>query len=98
MSDADPAVANDQAIRLFSVYRSNGELPALIDAIALLYEAVAVTPDGHPDHAMYLSNLGTTLAALFGHTGDMQALAEAIQVRGKRSPSSPTATPTAPRT
>ena len=48
MSDANPAVANDQAIRLFSIYRSNGELPALIDAIALLYEAVAVTPTATP--------------------------------------------------
>ena len=55
-------------------------MQALAEAIQVLREGVAVTPDGHPDRAIYLNSFWSALRVLFERTGDMQALAEAIQV------------------
>jgi tetratricopeptide (TPR) repeat protein len=76
----DPAVASDRASRLIRAYQSNGELPDLVNAIALLRDLVAVTPRNHPHHVVYLSDLGVTLQLLFERTGDIEALTEAIKV------------------
>jgi len=37
-------------------------------------------PEGHPDRAACLGNLGIALQRRFGRTGDMEALTEAIRV------------------
>ena len=64
----------------FSIYQSNGDLPALINAIALFREAVAAAPDCDAGRAACWSNLGASLWMLFERTGDMEALTGAIRV------------------
>ena len=86
---ADPAAANDQAVRLFSAYQGNGQFPALIDAIALFRKAAAAPGD----RAVYLANLGAALQLLFGRTGDLGALTEAIEVTREAVAAAPSGDP-----
>ena len=47
-------------------------------AIMTKEQTVASTPDDHPNRAMYLNNLGTTLHSRFERTGSMKDLDQAI--------------------
>ena len=47
-------------------------------AIVTNEQAIESTPDGHPDRAMYLNNLGIALQSRFDRTGSMDDLDQAI--------------------
>jgi len=51
----------------------------LAEAVQADRDAVAATPDGHPERASYLSSLGGILRELSERTGNRSALAEAVQ-------------------
>ena len=57
---------------------------------------MAATPPGHPDRAMYLSNLGAALRTRFERTGERADLDEAVTVGRHAVAATPPTTPTAP--
>jgi tetratricopeptide (TPR) repeat protein len=52
----------------------------LEDAIRIAKEAVNATPEGHPDRAGHLSNLGILLGDRYSRTGAMADLEDAIRI------------------
>ena len=64
----------DQARR---IYDDNARTSLLDQAAHASQDAVAATPAGQPDRAMYLDNLGTALQALAEHTGRTTLLDQA---------------------
>ena len=52
-------------------------------------QAVASTPDDHPDRAMYLNNLGIALQSRFERTGSMDDLDRAITTNEQAVASTP---------
>jgi CHAT domain-containing protein len=79
--DADDALAEmiDRGLDLVRAYRADGELSSLTEAVSSFRAAVAATSPGHADHAMCLSNLGSALRMLAGHTGNPVLLGEAVE-------------------
>ena len=59
-------------------------------------DAAAATPTGHPDRPAVLSNLGAALRALWGRTGDLGALTEAVQAGRDAAAATPTGHPDRP--
>jgi hypothetical protein len=47
-------------------------------AVAIMERAIESTPDGHPDLATHLNNLGNALKSRFEHTGSIEDLNRAI--------------------
>ena len=72
------AAYNAAAIAIIRRYQVYGQLPDLDRALALWQAAVAGTPAGSPDRAMYQSNLGNGLRARYGRTGAAADLDAAI--------------------
>jgi len=58
-----------------------GNLPDISEAIAVLQQAVQITPNGHPDMPGWLNNLGISFQCRFQRTGDASDISEAISVQ-----------------
>ncbi|WP_143685327.1 CHAT domain-containing protein [Streptomyces sp. 1222.2] len=70
--------------RLFGAYQQSRRLPQLEQAIALMRDAVAGTPQDDLAHPGLLSNLALLLRAQSEHTDDIGPLAEAVEL-GRRA-------------
>jgi len=57
-----------------------GNLPDILEAIAVLQQAVHLTPNGHAYMPALLNNLGISFACRFERTGDFSDVSEAIAV------------------
>lgn len=64
---------------LGSRYERTEKMEDLEEAIKRAQEAVAATPDDHPNQAPMLNNLGNMLGLRFDRTGKMENLEQAIQ-------------------
>jgi CHAT domain-containing protein len=71
-------------VALVTRFRLTGNLADLDEAIEVGRRAAEATPDGDPDQAMVLSNLGGVLRMRFGQAGDLSDLDEAIEY-GRRA-------------
>ena len=58
-------------------------------AIVTKEQAVESTPVDHPDHAIYLNNLGNALQSRFERTGSMDDLDRAIVIKEQAVESTP---------
>ena len=65
---------------MWARYENTGAMADLDRAVSLFQQAVAATPDGHPDRARRLSNLGGALRDRYEHTRDPADLDRAIDL------------------
>ncbi|CAI7627541.1 unnamed protein product [Penicillium glandicola] len=65
---------------LVSRYEEIGQMNDLEEAIRVSRQAVAATPDDHPDLPILLNNLGNKLQSQYEQTGRMEKLDEAIRL------------------
>jgi tetratricopeptide (TPR) repeat protein len=77
---ADPGAMNTRAIELMTAFQRTGRRELLDQAVTLFRDLAAAVPEGHPDRAIYLNNLGGALQMLFERTGQLTALTEAVQI------------------
>jgi len=61
-------------------YERTGQLQDLEAGIALSEAAIEATPEGHPDRAGCLNNLGNRLSSRYRRTGDLQDLDTVIDI------------------
>lgn len=64
---------------LLSRYRAQGREEDLEQALKWTQQAVDLTPEGSPDKASHLNNLGNRLSARYNRSGDLADLEAAIQ-------------------
>ncbi|KAK4148475.1 hypothetical protein C8A00DRAFT_47666 [Chaetomidium leptoderma] len=76
----DKGRLNNLGNKLESRYERTGAMADLEEAIGVARQAVAATPDDHPNRAVCLNNLGTQLGRRYERTGAMADLEEAIGV------------------
>ena len=77
------------ATRLHTIYKRNGVVMLLQEAIRLAQVAAEATPEGHREHPGRLDTLGTLLIARFERIGALEDLREAV----RRSEEAAAATP-----
>ena len=77
------------AIRLYTIYKRNGVVALLQEAIRLALVEVAATPDGHPKRPGMLDTLGTFLYTRFERYGELEDLREAILLGGEAVAATP---------
>lgn len=76
----DAVAMTSQAMALLDDYQRTGRLDLLEAVIELSRDAVATTPTDHPNHPLYLVNLGNALRIRFERTGQLADLDEAVAV------------------
>jgi len=74
----NPALWNTPGRELYLEYERTGDTEALRAGIHAFGLAAAASA-GHPDHCVFLSNLGTAWRALYERTGDQVILREAVE-------------------
>ncbi|KAI9863865.1 MAG: hypothetical protein M1813_003517 [Trichoglossum hirsutum] len=81
MPQDDPArtaLFSYYAVLKITRFERTGNMEDLEEAIRKAEQAVKATPEGHPDLATWLSNLGNMLERRFERTGRMEDLEEAV--------------------
>ena len=71
---------NDAGSLYLRCYWARGRISDLNRALVLYQQTVAATPEGHPNLAMYLNNLGIGFMNRFKRTGRIDDLNEAIKI------------------
>ena len=69
---------NSLAIAVQTRFKQLGRMKDLEEAITCYRQALALLPHGHPNHPLFLINLGYTMSTRFEQLGRMEDLAEAI--------------------
>src|SRR5438876_551012 len=77
------------ALKLLYRFEQTGSVDDLDRAITTNEQAVASTPDDHPDHAEFRNNLGNALHCRFERTGSMDDLDRAITTNEQAVVSTP---------
>jgi len=62
-------------------FKRTGNLSELSEAVAVMQQAIQLTPNGHAHMPGWLSNLGNSFCCRFEHTGDVSDVSEAISVQ-----------------
>lgn len=75
---ADSMSAVDRGMNLIESYKQTGQLPQLLEAIALYREAIHLVPAEHPNRSMYLNLLSSALHRQFRSTEELALLIEAV--------------------
>ncbi|KAH6888900.1 CHAT domain-containing protein [Coprinopsis sp. MPI-PUGE-AT-0042] len=72
---------NNIGVDMMREFERTGDLITVNEAIAVLYRAVQLTPEGHADLPGHLNNLGISFKCRFEHTGDLSDITEAISAQ-----------------
>ena len=62
-------------------FERTGNLPDILEAVAVMQQAVELTPNGHADMPGRLNNLGNSFLSRFECTGNVSDVSEAISVQ-----------------
>ena len=85
----EQCISTTWAIALQRRFERTGSMDDLDRAIRTNEQAVASTPDDHPNRGMYLNNLGNALQSRFERTGSMDDLDRAITTNEQAVASTP---------
>src|SRR5262249_12550596 len=72
------AALNDAAESRYLRFQARGNVADLDAVVDACQRAAALAPDGSPERATYLSNLGAALRARYGRTGNVADLDAAV--------------------